>query len=304
MRKCLIMVCTVLILVMLVQVGALASDNYLERKTWNKILGDPATVSYPIVFVHGIAGQVEFWEKTMQTMVGEDYFEMRYFQDDKIYHTYYGRKPLHWVWSVSYYTINPLEESVFGDLTLYAQRLKKMIEIIKNITGQDKVVIVAHSMGGLVARKYMTLDGECWNSVYKILTVGTPNEGVVVSPGIVGQLEDLRAGSEFIKTLQVDWERMAKAGPKKWGVVGGIDTKVPFVNTVDDPNVTDWGGPGFVAISSAIPYGEWEAAVGSNFGKEAANTAHFAFRLAVPSGHMGLLYNEGTFRGIAWILKK
>lgn len=304
MRKCLLVVFIMTILVMLMGTGVLASDNYLVRNTWNKILHDPSTMNYPVIFVHGIAGQVEFWEKTMQTMVGQDYFEMRYFQDDKIYHTYYGKKPAHWVWSVSYYTINSLEESVFGDLTLYAHRLKEMIEIIKTITGEDKVVIVAHSMGGLIARKYMTLNQESWNSVYKILTVGTPNEGVVVSPGIVGQLEDLRAGSAFIKNLQADWERLAKNGPKKWGVVGGIETKVPFVNTENDPNVTDWGGPGFVAISSAIPYGEWAEAVGANFGKEAFNTTHFAFRLAVPSGHMGLLYNEGTFRGIAWVLKK
>lgn len=125
-------------------------------------------------------------------MVGSNYYEMRYIKNNKVYHNYYGEEPERWVWNISYYTLNGVKETIYGDLNLYARRLHKMIEIIKEITGKDKVIIVAHSMGGLVARKYMTTNNKCWESVYKILTVGTPNEGVEVSVGIVGQLRDLK----------------------------------------------------------------------------------------------------------------
>lgn len=59
----------------------------------------------------------------------------------------------------------------------YANRLNYIIELIKYRTGKDKVNIVAHSMGGLVARKYLQEYGE--DNVYKFIMIGTPNKGLV-----------------------------------------------------------------------------------------------------------------------------
>ena len=68
----------------------------------------------------------------------------------------------------------------------YALRLKELIETVQYKTGREKVIIVAHSMGGLVARRYMQLFGD--TDVAKLIMIGTPNKGVV---GNVAQYCDL-----------------------------------------------------------------------------------------------------------------
>jgi len=45
-------------------------------------------------------------------------------------------------------------------IDVYALRLKEIIDRVKLKTGKDKVVVIAHSMGGLVARRYIQLFGE------------------------------------------------------------------------------------------------------------------------------------------------
>ncbi len=92
------------------------------------------------------------------------------------------------------------------NISVYSQRLKEAIDIVKYRTGKSKVNIIAHSMGGLVARRYLQLYGE--DSVYKIVMIGTPNEGIRGSVSdfcpIVGERKecgDMSAGSTFIKKL-------------------------------------------------------------------------------------------------------
>jgi pimeloyl-ACP methyl ester carboxylesterase len=54
--------------------------------------------------------------------------------------------------------------------------LKKWIELAKTRAGTDKVDIVAHSMGGLIARAYIQSSGYA-NDINKFAMVGTPNHG-------------------------------------------------------------------------------------------------------------------------------
>ncbi|MFH1589702.1 MAG: alpha/beta fold hydrolase [archaeon] len=65
----------------------------------------------------------------------------------------------------------------------YAIRLKELIDLTLKNTNSDKVIIVAHSMGGLVSRNYLMLFGE--DKVDKLIMIGTPNHGVS------GRVEDL-----------------------------------------------------------------------------------------------------------------
>jgi len=88
----------------------------------------------------------------------------------------------------------------------YAIRLKELVENLKVETGQDKVIIVAHSMGGLVARRYVQVFGG--EDVDKIILVGTPNKGIEGSIkkycSILGsqqECEDMDAEGYFIKKL-------------------------------------------------------------------------------------------------------
>ena len=63
------------------------------------------------------------------------------------------------------------------NIDTYALRLRDIVSTVKEKTGKDQVVIVAHSMGGLVARRYVQVFGD--NDVYKLVMIGTPNRGVV-----------------------------------------------------------------------------------------------------------------------------
>ena len=285
-----------------------AEEKYLSPEFWDQISFDENTfVDYPLVFVHGLAGNLDNWQNTIE-IINENFHKMRILFDDEIYNTYDGKQTDNIdCWNITYYNLNPLEEALHGDIPLYAKRLESMIEIIKNITGKDKVIIIAHSMGGLVARKYMILNENNWNSVHKLLTVGTPHKGVAFSPGLIKQLENLEENNEFIENLNSEWNKMGnKNNIKRWGVIGGIkDIEDDNRNRIIDfeilPGKTDAAGPGFVRISSAIPL-EWEEAL-NNIGQPDFNTKHYGFRLALQADHRELLEHHGTLSGIYWALK-
>ena len=91
----------------------------------------------------------------------------------------------------------------------YALRLNEYIEKILQRTGRDKVKLVAYSMGGLVARRYMDIFGT--GKVDTLVTIGTPHHGI--NPGVRricglsgSELEcrEMAKGSVFLKRLNQD----------------------------------------------------------------------------------------------------
>lgn len=66
------------------------------------------------------------------------------------------------------------------DISLTASLLDQKINEIKTQTGSDRVDVVAHSMGGLVARNYISDPAKAQN-VRKLFTLGTPHLGSVDS---------------------------------------------------------------------------------------------------------------------------
>jgi len=92
------------------------------------------------------------------------------------------------------------------NIDAYALRLKDLIQIVKERTGKPKVEIIAHSMGGLVARRYMQIFGD--NDVEKLIMVGTPNNGISGKTedycGLIGEnreCQDMQSNSIFINKL-------------------------------------------------------------------------------------------------------
>jgi hypothetical protein len=92
------------------------------------------------------------------------------------------------------------------NIETYAIRLKELIDIAKHHTGKSKVTIVAHSMGGLVVRRYLQIFGE--ESVDKVIFIGTPNGGVTEKTqqlcplfGESKECNDMTAGSVFMQKL-------------------------------------------------------------------------------------------------------
>lgn len=65
------------------------------------------------------------------------------------------------------------------NIDTYAIRLKGIIDNIKYKTNKDKVVIVAHSMGGLVIRRYIQIFGS--ENIEKVILIGTPNKGLKIN---------------------------------------------------------------------------------------------------------------------------
>ena len=79
---------------------------------------------------------------------------------------------------ISYYDAESLTKSIQKEESIesYSIRLKELIELVLLQTRAEKVVIVAHSMGGLVTQNYMMLFGE--DKVSELILIGTPNKGV------------------------------------------------------------------------------------------------------------------------------
>jgi pimeloyl-ACP methyl ester carboxylesterase len=70
-------------------------------------------------------------------------------------------------------------EPVYADIDSYADALARRIDDICTATGADKLVILAHSMGGLAARAYLRRHGA--RRVAKLITLGTPHHGTVMA---------------------------------------------------------------------------------------------------------------------------
>lgn len=66
-------------------------------------------------------------------------------------------------------------EPVIGGIDEYAPPIHVAIERLCRETGHDKIVIVAHSMGGLAARSYLRIHGP--KRIAKAITLGTPHHG-------------------------------------------------------------------------------------------------------------------------------
>jgi len=109
---------------------------------------------------------------------------------------------------VSYYNIGSyaITTQKSENIETYAIRLKELIDLLKFRTGRDKVIIVAHSMGGLVARSYLQIFGD--SSVDKLIMVAAPNKGLSGQVNsycpILGEnkeCKDMSEDSIFIKKL-------------------------------------------------------------------------------------------------------
>ncbi len=97
-----------------------------------------------------------------------------------------------------------------GDISDFAQQLSDRIDTVLETTGAAKLDIVAHSMGGIVSRYYLTvLGGE--DKVGTLITLGSPHHGSRLArfaPGV--NTRQMRPGSEFLDDLNVYEKRSRK----------------------------------------------------------------------------------------------
>lgn len=75
-------------------------------------------------------------------------------------------------------------EPIMGDIDGYVPLVANAVDALCMRSGCDNVIIVAHSMGGLVARAYMRGHGSA--RVAKVITLGTPHHGTSLASFGVG----------------------------------------------------------------------------------------------------------------------
>ncbi len=152
--------------------GPIYHENANQNDTGNLVIEkvsydpwikeDPITTPDPVIIIPGIMGS---WEKDGK------------WQIDPIFHTYDN---LYEEFQKNGYTS---KENLFtfpyqwrDSNKVNAVELKAKIQDIKNQTHRPKVDIIAHSMGGLLAREYIE-SSYYQNDVDQLITVGTPQLG-------------------------------------------------------------------------------------------------------------------------------
>jgi len=92
--------------------------------------------------------------------------------------------------------------SLVGDIRRLAQNFGEVVEQVCEETGYERVHVVGHSMGGLIARYYVQrLGGD--ERVHTLVTLGTPHEGTAMAYTLPHNLvRQLRPDSDVIADLR------------------------------------------------------------------------------------------------------
>ncbi|MDQ2756801.1 MAG: alpha/beta fold hydrolase [Actinomycetota bacterium] len=90
-----------------------------------------------------------------------------------------------------------------GDVRVAAARLAEQVEAIVAQTGYERIHVVGHSMGGLIARYYVTrLGGD--ERVHTLVTLGSPHAGTYSAYAWPGSLtRQMRPGSPLLRELEL-----------------------------------------------------------------------------------------------------
>ncbi|HKE38863.1 MAG TPA: alpha/beta fold hydrolase [Casimicrobiaceae bacterium] len=90
----------------------------------------------------------------------------------------------------------------------FARQLGKKIDAICAATSATQVLLIGHSMGGLVARAYLRHFGS--ERVGRIITIGTPHHGSVLAWSFPGEsLAQMHPGNPWLAKLNIEEHRPA-----------------------------------------------------------------------------------------------
>jgi len=132
----------------------------------------PSLSRAPVLLLHGVLCNAGVWRPFMQWLAQR------------------GVEP---VYTLSYGP--PL-----ASIERFAEQMASTVDAIRAQTGADQVIVVAHSMGGLVARAYLRRFDP--TAVGRLITIATPHEGSVLAWLAFGQsLAQLRPGNRWLNEL-------------------------------------------------------------------------------------------------------
>lgn len=94
----------------------------------------------------------------------------------------------------------PNYRSVFSSIESGVAELHAEVERVAAGSGQTRVVLVCHSMGGLIARRYLQDHGEV--RIARLVTIASPHHGTVLSRIGIGQhARQMERASAFLTEL-------------------------------------------------------------------------------------------------------
>jgi pimeloyl-ACP methyl ester carboxylesterase len=158
------------------ELRSLLADNfwYLPFEPW-ALRADPAPMAAsrtPVVLVHGYLSNRGYFRPMVR------WLESR------------GVAPV----------FVPNYRSVFASIEGGVAELHAEIERIVASSGQPRVVLVCHSMGGLIARRYLQDHGE--TRIARLVTIASPHHGTVLSRIGIGQhARQMERASAFLTEL-------------------------------------------------------------------------------------------------------
>jgi len=190
-----------------------------------------------VLFVHGLGGSYDTWYPFSNHLKSKwkeaDSFGLEYDQ-------YYGSQKF--FSRIPYVRIIPKIRKI-----LKGHSIDELSQHFKTAIGAlceeyEHVIIVAHSMGGLVARKYLVTlikETKTIGKVKALITYATPHHGSIYANYYLifcyqflryfikdsKQLTQLSKGDDFIKTLNLDWSNLR------------IDDKIDFKRVI---GLDDW----------------------------------------------------------------
>ena len=152
----------------------------LRLMLYGLLIRDPGRerVRVPVLLVHGVLCNAGVWVRLARHL---------------------RRKGVQGLFSLSYGP--PL-----ASIERFAEQLDRKVEAIVAATGAQRIVVVAHSMGGLVLRAYMRRYGSA--RIARVVTIGTPHHGSMMAwflPGV--SLAQMRPGNGWLAAL--NGERLA-----------------------------------------------------------------------------------------------
>ena len=136
---------------------------------------DSVSLSRPLLGVVGFMGRMSDTAHLMEHL-SESNGQTYYLKDGQVYKDLKFQQHMPADWTdpqAKVFQLVPRERSQSPEIT--AEQLGPALQQIQNITGQLKVDVAAHSLGGLGARIYTTRGGQ---GIGRLMMVGTPNLGL------------------------------------------------------------------------------------------------------------------------------
>jgi triacylglycerol esterase/lipase EstA (alpha/beta hydrolase family) len=144
-------------------------------------------------------------------------------------------------------------EPVAGDIDGYVPLVERKVEALCAATGASKVAIVAHSMGGLVARAWMRAHGT--HALARLITLGTPHHGTALARfGLGANAFQMRPGSAWLRELATSEDADGKGAAR--ALVTSLYTHHDNIvspqesSRLEGARNLEFGGVGHVALGS------------------------------------------------------